>query len=179
MISRFAAVLGLLASLTVSAYGKSDMVLVEISGASLKSPIEITDSRIQEFNIWAGPGVSVGDGVSSQREETEGFIIDWQAGVAAQRPSGLQHYQVSFYAGCRARSNRNCGAEKPRLAYVVSYDYDPSAKRGFIYLPGKGDPFYYVNLGSIGHGGREGSWFFATASWEDFVRPLIADAQSN
>jgi hypothetical protein len=88
MIIRFAAVLGLLASLTVSAYGKSDMVLVEISGTSLKSPIEITDSRIQEFNIWAGPGVSVGDGVSSQREEREGFIIDWQAGVAAQRPSG-------------------------------------------------------------------------------------------
>ena len=68
---------------------------------------------------------------------------------------------------------------KPRLAYVVSYDYDPSAKRGFVFLPGKGDPFYYVNIGSVGHHGLEGNWFFPTASWEDFVRPLITNAQKN
>jgi hypothetical protein len=168
MIIRSTAILGLLASFTISAplWAKGDMVLVEIKGASLKSPIQITDPRIEEFNIWVG------------------FIIDWQAGVVAQRPSGLQHYEVSFYAGCRTperwNSNvRDCLAEKPRLAYVVSYDYDPSSKRGFVYLPGKGDPFYYVNLGSIGHSGREGNWFLATASWEDFVRPLIANAQNN
>ena len=180
MIIRFAAVLSLFASFTLSAplWAKGDMVLVKINGAPLKSPIEITDSRIQEFNIWAGPGVSsTQEGL--QREDTEGFIIDWQAGVAAQRPSGLQHYEISFYAGCRTGPNRDCGGEKPRLAYVVCYDYDPSAKRGFVYLPGRSDPFYYVNLGSIGRHGLEGNWFFATASWEDFVRPLIANAQNN
>jgi len=186
MTIRSTAVLSLLASFTIPAplWAKGDMVLVEIKGASLKSPIQITDPRIEEFNIWVGPGISVGDGISSQKEETKGFIIDWQAGVAGQRPIGLQHYEVSFYAGCRTperwNSNvRDCLAEKPRLAYVVSYDYDPSSKRGFVYLPGKGDQFYYVNIGSIGHGSRDGHWFFATTSWEDFVRPLIANAQNH
>jgi hypothetical protein len=180
MIIRFATVLSLVASLTLSAplWAKGDMVLVKITGATLKSPIEITDSKIQEFNIWAGPGVTSAQG-GVQREDTEGFIIDWQAGVAAQRPNGLQHYEVSFYAGCRTGPNSDCGGEKPRLAYVVSYDYAPAAKRGFVYLPRKGDPSYYINIGSVGHNGREGNWFLAKASWEDFVRPLIAKAQDH
>jgi hypothetical protein len=170
MIIRFGAVIGLVASFALSAplWAKGDMVLVKISGATLKSPIEITDSKIQELNIWAGPGVTSAQG-GAQREDTEGFIIDWQAGVAAQRPNGLRHYEVSFYTGCRTDPNRD---------YGVSYDYEPSAKRGFVYLPGRGDPFYYVNIGSVGHHGLEGNWFLATASWEDFVRPRIANAQA-
>jgi hypothetical protein len=176
MIIRSTAILTLLASFTIPAllWAKGDMVLVELKGASLKSTLQITGPSIQEFNIWAGPAVS----------ETEGFIIDWQAGVVTDRPSGLQHFEVSFYAGCRTPERwnttlRDCLAEKPRLVYVVSYDYDLSSKRGFVYLPGKSDPSYYVNIGHIWQGGREGNWFRATASWERFVRPLIANAQNN
>jgi hypothetical protein len=175
MVTRSAALLGLLASFTVSVplWAKGDMVLIEISGASLKSPVQITDRKIEEFSIWAGPPFSTGDGISTQ---TEGFIIDWPAGALSGRPSDLEHYEVRFYVGCKAGANRDCGDQKPHLAYVVSYDYDPASKRGFVYLPGKGDPFYYVNIGSIAHG-PEGHWFFATASWEGFARPLIANAQ--
>jgi hypothetical protein len=153
MMIRSAALFGLLASLTASAplWAKGDMVLIEVKGETLSAPLQITDPKIQEFNIWAGPGVSSGD-----TEETEGFIIDWRAGVA-QPPAGLNHYQVSFYAGCNAapraegvalglsaaailRNNPSCLGEKPRLAYVVSYDYDHSSKRGFVYLPRYGEP---------------------------------------
>jgi hypothetical protein len=61
------------------------------------------------------------------------------------------------------------------LVYVVFCDYDPSSSRGLVYLPGKGSPFYYVNMGSIARGG-EGNWFIAEKSWEDFIRPVIAKA---
>jgi len=58
----------------------------------------------------------------------------------------------------------------------VFYEYDPSSSRGFVCLPGKGSPFYYVNMGTISRGEVEGNWFVAKDSWEDFIRPVIAKA---
>src|ERR1700680_3946119 len=147
------------------------MVLMESKGGPLTTPIKITDPQIQEFSVWAGPGVN-GTGLPN----ATGFIVDWQKGVLAQPPAGLQHYEVSFYAGCRTVPNDpRCLAEPHSLVYVVFYDSDPSSKRGFIYLPGKGEASYWLNVHTILHG-VEGHWFFAADSWERFVRPLIANA---
>jgi hypothetical protein len=181
-MTRSLAILGLLFSLTVSMplWAKGDTVLIEVKGETLSTPIKITDPKIEEFTPWAGPGVN-----GARVPDAEGFIVDWHAGIVTQQPAGLQHYEISFYAGCRTATRWNatikeCLAEKPRLVYVVFYDYDPSSSRGFIYLPGKGSPFYYVNMGSIARG-CEGNWFVAKDSWEDFIRPVIAKAlrQSN
>ena len=171
---RSAALFGLLASFTASAplWAKGDTVIIEVKGETLPAPIQITDPKIQEFNIWSGPGVSSGD-----TEETEGFIIDWRAGVA-QPPAGLIHYQVSFYAGCKS-GDRTCLGEKPRLAYVVSYDYDASSRRGFVYLPRYGEPWWDVNSQHIYRGNAlEGHWFLASDTWDRFVMPVIAAAQN-
>jgi hypothetical protein len=152
-------------------WAKGDLVIIKINGRSLAAPIEITDPKIQEFNPWAGPGTFT---FTNNTPNAEGFVIDWHAGVVnTQHPLGLQHYQVSFYAGCRTRTDPRCLSEKPRLVYFVYYEYDPSLPRGFIYIPGKGSPFYYVNMGSIARG-CEGNWFIASNSWERFVRPVIA-----
>ena len=59
------------------------------------------------------------------------------------------------------------------LAYIVSYEYDPAASQGYVYLPGKGDQWYTLNSASIYHG-REGNWFRATRAWQDAVVSLIA-----
>jgi hypothetical protein len=133
---------------------------ITIKGPSLAAPIEITEPKVAVFQVWAGRGTFV-NGV----EQTKGFIIDWPKGVAAWRPEGLQHYEVSFYAQ----------SEGP--VYVVSYDFDPATKQGFVYLPGKGDSSYACNVRSILRH-REGNWLLATKSWEDFVRPLIAKARA-
>jgi hypothetical protein len=171
-------------------WAKGDTVLIEVNGPTLSAPIQITDPRIQEFNVWAGPGASAGN-----IEDAEGFIVEWRARVA-QPPAGLQHYQVSFYAGCKTapraagvapglsaaailRNNPSCLGEKPRLAYVVSYDYDASSKRGFVYLPRYGEPWWEVNSQHIYRGNAiDGHWFLATDSWDRFVRPVIAAAQT-
>jgi hypothetical protein len=165
-------ILIILLSLAVSAplWAKGEMVLIEVKGATLPTPIRITDPKIEDFSPWAGPGVN-----GASVPNAEGFIIDWHAGVLSQQAahpaSGLQHYEVSFYEGCRTR-NDWCTEKEPRLVYVVSYDYDPSSPRGFIYLPGKDDPSYDINVRTIWRR-IEGNWFFATGSWEKFIRPVI------
>ncbi len=143
---------------------KGDTVKITIKGAGLTTPIEITERKIRDFRVWAGPGVGV-NGI----EQTDGFVIDWSQGTVAKRPSGLQHYEVSFYTKL----------SKEGLVFVVSYEYDPSSKRGYVYLPGKGDEWYRLNTSTMFHGhGLEGNWFRATSAWENFVRPLIARARA-
>ena len=165
-----------LLALTIPSWAKGDMVLVEIMGGHLPSTIKITDPKIDDFNIWAGPGVN-GVGL----EQADGFIINWKAGVAAQPRPGLEHYQVAFYAGCRTiPDDPKCLAEKPHLAYVVLYDYDRKAKRGFVYLPRFKEPWGELNCGSIcrgtDNGGIEGHWFHATDTWTSFVEPILDEA---
>jgi len=148
-----------------ASWAKGDMVLIEIKGASLTAPLKITDPKIQESNVWAGPGVN-----GSTVENAEGFIADWWKGAVAQPADGVPRYELSFYAGCRTAPS--CLGETPILVYVVSYAYDASSKRGFIYLPGTSR-----NVSTIYHGKDvEGHWFLATDAWQDFVRPLIAKA---
>ena len=116
--------------------------------------------------MWAGPGVTRGDGVASEIEETEGFIVDWHSGVVEEHPSELPHYQVAFY-----------GSSRDQPVYVVYYEPDASSGQGYVYLPGKGDEFYPMNIGSISHGhGFEGHWLRATGDWQDAAASLIARA---
>src|SRR5438270_12317099 len=79
---------------------KGDIVKITIKGATLETPIEVTDltdPKVGNFPVWSGPGVFV-NGV----EETDGFIIEWSKAVVPKLTAGLEHYEVSFYAGNRA-----------------------------------------------------------------------------
>src|SRR5437016_6092577 len=98
-----------------SIYGKGDMTRIEIKGANLANPIEITDPRVKEFTPWAGPGVTI-NGV----KQTMGFIIEWAAGKIADRPEGITPYQVLFYAKLHGQPE---GA-KEELVHVVLYAND-------------------------------------------------------
>lgn len=103
-------------------------------------------------------------------EQTEGFVIDWSRGAVAQPPLGLRRYEISFYSDFRQKEGS--------VIYSVSYAYDPSSRKGFIYLPGRNDASFRINTSTMWHGhGLEGNWFFATSEWESFVRPLIERAK--
>ena len=69
-------------------------------------------------------------------------------------------------------------AEMPneRLVYVVFYEYDPATEHGYIYLPGRTDDWYGLNVSTILHG-VEGKWFRAWSVWDSVARPLIAGAR--
>jgi hypothetical protein len=76
-------------------------------------------------------------------------------------------YTVTFHQGGRPDMH------EWHRKYVVTYAYAPGNDAGYIYLPGPSDgDVYQRNTFSIVHG-VEGSWFRASAAWEQTVRPLI------
>jgi hypothetical protein len=151
------ALLILLAPTTILA--KRDVTKVTIKGPGITLPIEITDPEIvKNFQVWMGLGTS--------SNEEVGFIVNWSQGIVAERPSGLHRYEVSVYAKC----------PQERLIYVVFYEYDPLMEQGYVYLPGKDDERYRLNVSTI-YRGVEGSWFRAWRAWENVARPLIAKAK--
>jgi len=165
----FPPVLGLLLmiAIPVSLFAKGKTIKITIQGADLKSPIEITDPRIlANFNVWTGPGTfSTQPGFNANAPS---FIIDWSQGTMSSPPKGLPLYEVSFY--------EDFGDKGEKEVYVVSYEYDPSSQRGYVYLPGKGDKWWRLNARAIFRG-VEGNWFSAWSSWEDVARPLIEKAK--
>lgn len=156
----------LLVTVPLELFAKADTCKITINGADLKGPIEITDPNIlANFNVWAGVGTSsTSSGVTTQGDR--GFIIDWPRGAVTERPKGLTRYQVSFHAKL----------PDERLVYVVIYEYDPANDQGYVYLPGKTDEWYQLNVGTIFRG-VEGNWFFARDAWERIARPLITRAK--
>ena len=139
---------------------KGDIVKITIKGANLATPIETTSPEIGVFNIFAGPGVRI-NGV----EQTEGFIIDWSKGKLPQRQG--EHYEITFYEGCRTISEY-CHTAEPSIVYKVLYN-----KEGYVYLPGKDDEAFKYNHAMYHGHNLEGNWFQATTAWKNFVTPLI------
>jgi len=145
-------------------FAKAETSKITIEGADLKAPIEITDQKVlRDFSVWAGPGTAVNGTPSS---EANAFVINWAQGPVAERPQGLQRYQVSFYAKLPAE----------RRIYVVFYECDPAVAHGYVYLPGKGDKWYRLNVGTILRG-VEGKWFHAWSTWDNIAKLLIASAK--
>ena len=156
----------LLAILSPQLFAKGATSKIVIQETDLKGAIVITDPNIlANFNIWSGAGTfTTSSGVTTQGHD--GFIIDWPRGVAAEHVKGSARYQVSFYAKLPYE----------RLLYVVFYEYDPATNQGYVYLPGKTDQWYQLNVSSLLRG-VEGKWFFASEEWEKVANPLITKAK--
>lgn len=150
-----------MAASAVSAKGVT--IRITLRDSILQTSIDMTDeSVLRAFNVWAGPG-TYANGV----EGTNGFIIDWPAGIARDRLHGLARYEVKFYV-------RYLGRPTEELVYVVLYEHEPDSGRGFVYLPGRSDNDYFRNVRTILHGhGLEGHWFYATEAWQTAVNPLL------
>lgn len=137
---------------------KGTTTKIVIEGPDLSRPMEITDRKIlANFNVWAGPGT-----VFHPTGDPPSFIIDWPQGPAPEIPNALQKYQVSFYLEELS--------ERP--IYVVYYAVAGSSEPGYVYLPGKSDEWWELNVGSIVRG-VEGRWFHAWSTWENIAKPLI------
>jgi hypothetical protein len=91
--------IGIALALSTIISAKGETTKITVAGATLSNPIEITDINIvRQFQVWTGPGTTVCvGGRGNCIEGTEGFIVDWSSGAVAQRPSGLQQYEVSFF----------------------------------------------------------------------------------
>lgn len=145
-------------------FAKGEITKITIQGGDLKTAIAITNPKtLATFELWTGPGTS--SWINATPKEADRFVIDWFHGVT-ESPQGLQRYQVSFYGKWPAE----------RVIYVVFYEYDPATERGYIYLPGKADEWYRLNVSTIFRG-AEGYWFRAGNRWNIVANRLIASAR--
>jgi hypothetical protein len=161
----FVAVFVAVSCLSSSVFAKGPTTRIVIAAPSLAAAVEITDpALLKQFAVWAGPGTSV-----NGEESSEGFIIDWRAGVSTRRPVGLPRYKVSFYA---KYANQPLASQSEYLAYVVWYEPDTNSDRGYVYLPGRVDDAFVLNTRTIVRG-REGHWFNATDAWHQAVTRIL------
>ena len=163
-------------ALPVVAWSKGETIQIDIDGADLTSPIEITDPAIvSKFNIWNGPGVSTSSyGVPNppaylDPNRPAGRFIDWPEGIIKTRPEDLDRYQVSFRIAGRENARNSV------QSYKVLYEFGPDSDHGYMYLPKFSDPSY---VGGLIYHGVEGNWFYSSASWEALVRPIIESSDA-
>jgi len=166
MLKRFLVlpfVFGVLAPVALLAKGETTRIT--ITGDRPDQSVSITEpATLAAFNVWSGYGTFSGPS-GQEIQGSEGFIIDWPAGPVASRPLGLRQYEVKFYV-----RRRNAAAEQ--LAYVVLYEPGTSSSEGFVYLPGRSDQTYRLNVQAISRG-VEGNWFRASRAWQNVVAPLL------
>ena len=131
----------LLIALPVMAKGPADLIRIE--GPDLAAPVEITDPQIlNRFDPWGGQFIGTGG------------PLDFPARTPAP-------YEVFFYL-------QNSRGELEPI-YMFYYAPGPSGTRGSIYLPGDGEPYYRLNVGTIIRGSTDGQWYKAMPAWDDLM----------
>jgi hypothetical protein len=164
--------------LAIPAFPKGETIKIMIEGPGLKAPITLADPQIlASFNIWSGPGTfgcnSVAklpcdpDATRDVKTYAPSFVVDWSQGFITAPSPALPRYKISF-----------CASNDPsKLAYVVTYVFDPTRKAGYIYLPGENEDGYYINNGSLRRSldgpEVEGNLFRAWTAWDKVASPLL------
>jgi hypothetical protein len=166
---RIATALCLAGGLSGALEAKGETSRIVISGGDLAAPRAIVDPvLLGRFYVWAGAGTSHSYAGGPGIESTEGFIIDWAAGIAEERPAGLPRYEVAFHVV----------AGSTPLVYTVLYEPDASAGRGYVYVPGRADQWFPANARVIWRGhGFEGHWLHATRAWQEAAASIIPSPQ--
>lgn len=145
------------------ALAKGETKKITIAGDTLASPIVITDPAILgHFNVWTGPGTG-GTVHGVEWKATEGFVVASTTPVGPAQ--GLVRYEVTFLVDRQDRDGHD-------MAYVVFYEYDAKAGRGYVYFPGRNDSQWRTNVFLIMRD-IEGRWYPASRAWQDVVTPLI------
>ncbi len=142
-----------------SLLAKAPTLKIVIQGADLTTPIQITDGKVlANFQVLSGKGTYANE----PRLEEPSFIIDWSQGPTVEPPKSLPRYEILFYAG----------RPSERLVYAVSYSFDAVTGEGYVYLPGKNDEKYALNVHTIIRR-VEGKWFHSWAKWDSVAQQLI------
>ena len=84
---------------------------------------------------------------------------------APEPDPALPRYLVTFYV--------QAPRETPRAMYAVTYVRDPQSDSGFVYLPGRGEEGWAMNVSTILREGQDGHWHRAEPEWSDAVGAAI------
>jgi hypothetical protein len=124
------------------AWAKGETSRLVLSCMGFSHPVEITSPAA--LTIENGPW--------------GGGFIDSSKGRVTVAPTNRRTCEVDFYVRYSRRDER--------LAYVVYYYPGQGSGSGFLYLPGKGEPWYALNVSSMFRAGIDGTWRVASRRWE-------------
>jgi hypothetical protein len=155
-------------SLAAAAWSKGEIVKLTVTGGDPGRSVDITDKAlIGKVDVFSGPGnFTMRDGVSVPHER-DGSIL-FSQGVVQDPAKGKREYE--FAVTMRL-------SEGDRTMCVLLYRYDPTAKQGYLKLPGKGEKWYDVNT-TYFRRGVEGNWYRASAEFTSLMESWIAGANS-
>ena len=140
MTRRLLLVLPLLA-LSVGLQAKGSTVKLTLTGPGLAAPVEIVDSAILDgSNVYAGSFLG----------ETQ------QAVPSVETPI----YTLSFHVQSPEWMRRPVKA-----MYAVSVARDARTGALWLYLPGRGESGYALNVGTILREGQDGHWHRPPQAW--------------
>jgi hypothetical protein len=146
---------------TIRVGGNSPNSRITLSAPGLD--VEIVDPKARnDFRVGPGPGNFL-NGMPNWQPKSW-IVEDWNQPVA-EPDSSLRRVKATFSL------DRGNG---PRY-YIVFYVYDPVAKQGFVYVPGRGEPF----ASDLLYRGDEfeARWFRATPEWTREAQATIDNAR--
>jgi len=149
--------------LLVSGQGVTSRITLSAPGLS----VEVVDEKMRnDFRVGGGPGNTL-NGVPNWKPKSW-IIEDWLHPVAEPDRSLLR---------VTATFSIDRGSARGARPYVVYYAFDPSSNQGFVYLPGRGEPFYNENVNLLFRGDDfEGHWFLAIPEWTRAAQAIIENA---
>ena len=68
--------------------------------------------------------------------------------------------------------------EAVRKMYVVIYVRDPTSGAGLVYLPGRGEEHYRLNVRTILREGQDGKWHHASEAWNEAISKRLGSRPS-
>jgi len=128
--------LAVVVSIGASLVAKGETVRLSITGPGLTEPLVVTDAAAL-VHVWS-----------------DAFI----GPMSGAPDTSLPRYQVSFHV-LPARSR------EVRVMYVVHYVVDPRTSEGFVYLPGRGEESYQLNVSTMLREKDDGRWHRAPRAW--------------
>lgn len=130
------------------AFAKAPTASVTVTGPRLQQPLQLADEEIVAANVWAGN------------------FADWESGVVKNPEVADAAYHVHFWV--------RFDADDIQLKYVLDFQWLAEEQRGVICLPGRDDPWYYVNVYSILRTGQDGNCFYAAAEWGEALQAALS-----
>lgn len=125
--------------------GPKMTVKLVVNGPGLRRNVEITDREAIKANVFGG---------------------EFMTTPAEEPDRSWPRYRVAFHVNSRERG--------VHLAYAVVYVRNPKTGEGYVYLPGRGEGDYGLNISTIIRDGtaspgaqpaRDGQWQHADADW--------------
>jgi hypothetical protein len=145
MRSTTAAVVLLCAATGISLTAKGPTVKLAIVPAHGAAPIHITAGDAL-VHVWSD---------------------DFLGPVVPQPAAALEQYQMTFHV----LPNRS---RVVQVMYVVTYARNPATGESYVYLPGRNEEHYSLNVSTILRG-HEGRWHRAVPRWADAVNTSLRD----